>query len=153
MPFATLESGETIVEAVPISRMIAVEQGQYPEDALQGYENDRIMNLYYDIFGPLGGSIMSKDEARIKKTAEEKLVPFLRQIEDRLGKCKFLLGDKIHMIDFWVGSMYTDKITNEMGFAHVYAPIVKQFPNFCRYGEDFKKENQAWLDKRTKKHL
>ena len=81
------------------------------------------------------------------------MVPFLKSIEERLGKSKWLVGDKISMVDFWVGAMYTDKITNQAGKAHVFAPIVKQFPNYIRYGEDFKKENAAWLAKRATKAL
>jgi hypothetical protein len=51
LPFVTMADGAELTEAMPISRMIALENGQYPEDQLQGYENDRLCNLYYDLFG------------------------------------------------------------------------------------------------------
>ena len=35
-----------------------------------GYENDRIMNAYYDLFNAMGGPQLSGDEKRIKDTAE-----------------------------------------------------------------------------------
>jgi len=41
--------------------MIAIENGQYPEDPLQGYENDRLMNIFYDLFNAGGGPYVSGD--------------------------------------------------------------------------------------------
>ena len=49
LPFVTLDDNSDLTESVPISRMIALELGQYPEDPLQGYENDRILNIFYDL--------------------------------------------------------------------------------------------------------
>jgi len=41
------------------------------------------------------------------------MCPFLDSIEARLGKSKWLVGDKISMVDFWVGCMYSDKYVND----------------------------------------
>ena len=150
MPIAQLDDGTEIQETMPISRMIAIELGQYPEDPLQGYENDRLMNIYYDLFNAMSGPQLSGDKKRITETAKAKLIPFLDSIEARLGKSKWLVGDKICMVDFWVGAMYTDKLTNEMGHMDCFKFALDSHPNFVRYGEDFKKENAAWLAERPK---
>jgi glutathione S-transferase len=115
MPIATLQDGTEIQETMPISRMVAIELGQYPEDPLQGYENDRLMNIYYDLFNAMSGPQLSGDDKKISECAKAKLGPFLDSIEKRLGKSKWLVGDKICMVDFWVGSMYCDKLTNDLG--------------------------------------
>lgn len=59
------------------------------------------------------------------------------------------------MVDFWVGSMYCDKFINENagGNQDCYAKCKQMFPNFVRYGEDFKNENAAYLAKRPARHL
>ena len=152
MPIATLDDGTEIQETMPISRMIACELGQYPEDPLLGYENDRLMNIYYDLFNAMGPPQLSKDDARISECAKTKLAPFLDKIEGRLGSSKWLCGDKICMVDFWVGAMYCDKLTNtnEGGKAALFKPHLDAHPNFVRFGEDFKKENEAWLNERPK---
>ena len=70
MPFATMADGSELGEAMPLSRMIALENGQYPEDPLQGYENDRLCNIYYDLFNGFSGPMLSGDKKRIADYAE-----------------------------------------------------------------------------------
>lgn len=65
LPFVVLKDGTELTEAQPISRMIALENGQYPTDPLQGYENDRIMNIYYDLFNACAGPYLSGENAKI----------------------------------------------------------------------------------------
>ena len=65
-----------------------------------------------------------------------KLRPFLESIEARLGKSKWLVGDKITMIDFWVGAMVCDKLMNDSNDLNpIFSKVVteKDFPNFLRY--------------------
>jgi len=151
MPFATMADGSEIGEAMPLSRMIAIENGQYPEDPLQGYENDRLCNIYYDLFAAMSGPQLSGDNKRIKECAEQKLSPFLDSIEARLGKSKWLVGDKLCMIDFWVGAMICDKMMNDSNDKNpIFTPIGAKHPNFLRYATDFMAENKGWLDRREK---
>ena len=70
MPFVTMADGSELTEAMPISRMIALENGQYPDDPLQGYENDRLCNIYYDLFAAMAGPQLSGDNKRIQECAE-----------------------------------------------------------------------------------
>ena len=116
--------------------MIALENGQYPEDPLQGYENDRLMNIYYDLFNAMTGPMLGGDKNKIAVMAMMKLRPFLVSIEGRLGKSKWLVGDKITMIDFWVGAMVCDKLMNDSNDLNpIFSKVVteKDFPNFLRY--------------------
>jgi glutathione S-transferase len=77
--------------------------------------------------------------------------PFLDSIESRLGKSKYLVGDKLCMVDFWVGAMYGDKCVNpEHPFKAMYDKVLAAHPNFKRYGDEFVKENAAWIAKREK---
>jgi glutathione S-transferase len=151
LPFATMADGAELIEAMPISRMIAVENGQYPEDPLQGYECDRLMNIYYDLFNAMSGPQLAGEDKAISDCAEAKLKPFLDSIEARLGKSKWLVGDKICMVDFWVGAMYCDKFINETSpKCALFKKHLDAHPHFVRFGKDFAAENQAWLDKRDK---
>jgi|TARA_B110001450_G_scaffold132123_1_gene124176 hypothetical protein len=55
------------------------------------------------------------------------------------------------MIDFWVGAMICDKMMNDSNDKNpIFSKVVKDFPNFYRYADDFIKENKAWLDRREK---
>ena len=115
LPFVDMEDGSWLGESVPVSRMIALENGQYPEDPLQGYENDRIMNLMCDIFNGWSPHCLAGDRIQIVVFFGTKVCTFLDGIEGRLGKSKWLTGDKIAMVDFWVAAMYCDKFDNANG--------------------------------------
>ena len=45
--------------------------------------------------------------------------------------------------------MYTDKCTNQKNSntetIYAWGKLLEAYPNFKRFGEDFKKENAAWL--------
>ena len=69
LPFVTMADGAELTEAMPISRMIALENGQYPEDQLQGYENDRLCNIYYDLFNAMTGPFLKNDMKAIEEDA------------------------------------------------------------------------------------
>ena len=45
-----------LTESVPISRCIAIRYNQYPTDPLIGYENDRLMNIFYDALNKIYGA-------------------------------------------------------------------------------------------------
>lgn len=54
-----------LVESVPISRCIAIRYKQYPDDPLQGYENDRLMNIFYETLNKVYGANISGDMKKI----------------------------------------------------------------------------------------
>ena len=63
-----------------------------------------------------------------------------------------MCGENISIADFWIGAMYTDKCFNKENpnkeIVKPWERLLKNFPNFKRFGEDFKKENAKWLAKR-----
>jgi hypothetical protein len=96
---------------------------------------------------------MSKDDAKYKDFVDDKASTFIAKIEPLVECSKFILGDKLTVIDFWVGALYCDKICNKdkNNAKHdaCWAEVLKKYPNFKRFGEDFKKENADWLMKRS----
>ena len=71
-------------------------------------------------------------------------------LEQRLLKSKWLTGDSIAMIDFWVGAFACDEMTNPANpdFTKMHEPVFKKCTGFKRYVDDFKEENKAWLAER-----
>ena len=57
------------------------------------------------------------------------------------------------VIDFWAGALYCDKAANPVNtnanHATCWAAVLKKYPNYKRFGEDFKAANRDWLNKRT----
>ena len=49
-----------------------------------------------------------------------------------------------------IGAWYTDYFANDNCpfYRAEFAALLRKFPNFKAYGERFKAENQAWIDKR-----
>jgi hypothetical protein len=62
-------------------------------------------------------------------------------------------NDKLTVADFWIGTLYTDHCVNKNNVNKttlaVWADVLKMYPNFKRFGEDFAKENADWLKKRN----
>ena len=113
---------------------------------------EKLMHEYSDLFVKQAKGLVNNDDEAIKKSIEEDTDKFLAMIEPRLAKNKFLGGDKLVVADFWIGSMYCDKATNphteyQMS-KRCWATLLKKYPNFVRYGEDFKKQNANWLANR-----
>ena len=55
---------------------------------------------------------MKKDDAMYKQFAEAIASDYIAKVEPLLAKTKWVLGDKLTVIDFWVGALYCDKIAN-----------------------------------------
>ena len=95
---------------------------------------------------------MSKDDAKIKAVIEGKAADYFTKLEAILAKSKFICGDKLTVIDFWAGSFYFDRCINQGNpnktTLACWAELLKKYPNFKRFGEDFRKENCDWLEKR-----
>ena len=92
----------------------------------------------------------AKDEEEKKQKCEkvinENWTKFFNKLEEGLGKSTWIIGEKLTVADFWVGSFYCDQISNEKSTYYTqYQQMVKQFPNLVRFGEAFKKENSVWL--------
>jgi glutathione S-transferase len=155
LPCLKLKDGRCMGESYAIARMLGKIHGYYPTDVSEAYENDRLMDYYLSIYPVAYKPFSMKDGPEKDEVIESnftKLLPnFYREIEKVLshGK-KFLVCDRLCVVDFWIGGLYTNQITNpNISFAKDrWQESVKDFPVFKAYGERFAKENQAWLDTR-----
>ena len=81
---------------------------------------------------------------------------FIESIETRLSKNKWLIGNTIYMIDFWVGAFCCDQVVNPNNTEKEikkWAGILEKCPNFKRYIDDFKVDNAVWLGQRESKPI
>ena len=63
---------------------------------------------------------------------------------------KFLCCDTLTPADFAVGAVYTNLFcnANRTYYKPEYEMLMKKYPKFAAYGERFRAENKAYLDKR-----
>jgi glutathione S-transferase len=94
---------------------------------------------------------LGNDEAK-KNNFYDKANAFLESLEPRLSKSKWLVGDKINMVDFWIGAFccdHVENIANQEKSAR-FAATVNKCPGLKRYIAEFKQENELWLNERPK---
>ena len=74
------------------------------------------------------------------------LMPYLKKSCET--KC-WLICDHLTPADFWLGHMYVSHMTNPLNpNKERYAKIIGMCPELKDFGERFRTENKAWLDKR-----
>ena len=62
---------------------------------------------------------------------------------------KFLLGDKLMVCDFVVGSLYTDLVDNPNAYGREdFSKVCRDYPAFKQFGEAFKESMSFYLKKR-----
>ena len=86
--------------------------GQYPRDPEMAHMMERLLAEAASVAGAGTGAHMSKDDARYKEYVEGKASTFIAKLEPLLAKMKWICGDKLTVVDFWVGALYCDKVTN-----------------------------------------
>ena len=150
LPVVTLPDGMQLAESVPTSIYYGKLFGQYPRDPKAAHTMELILAKYGDVFAALGSAHFAKDDhdAQVTKAIEETAGAFIAMLEPMLAKSTFICGDKLTVVDFWVGAMYCDKATNMKNDPKSLASwdkVLKKNPNFKKFGEAFKKENANWL--------
>ena len=100
----------------------------------------------------VGVGWLTKDEPKLIEAIEGAGSEYIAMLEPVLARQQWICGHKMTVIDFWAGSLYCDKFDNESNLngntRACWAKVLKKYPNFKRFGEDFKKENASWLAKR-----
>jgi len=97
---------------------------------------------------------MGKEKKDLYTKMHSDVIPScLKKVEHCFREGKWMIGngDKIYMVDFFWGRVYTDYIANQYCYieqAHRDA-ILKGCPAFKTFGDKFMKEQQNWLKKRT----
>ena len=152
-----MNDGTKLGGSKPILRMLAMKYGYYPDDPLQAYHCDSLLDGYEDVLAKAPAPFLLQDgpekDEKIKEIFENILPKFLKVVEDICGKgTKFLVGDELTVADFWVGGLYTNFVlNNEIPFAKdQWASCVDSYPNFKAYGERFVAANAKYLESRPK---
>jgi len=154
MPNIETRDGHKRGAARALVRMLAQKHGYYPDDPIRAYENDMLVDGYYDIFNELWG-IPIKPAAEqpelMAKCFNESLPKFLKIIDPYCARGQFLVGSSLAPCDFWIGNLYVSGLGNAGFFAGAdkCQALLKQFPNFHKYGERFKAANKKYLDARA----
>ena len=153
LPVVTLPDGSQLAESIPTSIYYGKKFGQYPRDPAVAHTMESLLTAFPEVFGALGAAHFSKDNNKIASSINEKADAYIAKLEPILKKSKFLCGDTLTVVDFWVGAMYCDLATNAANDNKVtlatWAAVLRKYPNFKRFGEDFKRENADWLNKRA----
>jgi glutathione S-transferase len=151
LPVVTLADGTVLKDSIPTSRYLAGKFGFYPQDAIIAHRIDVVTAHTGDTFNALAAAMFAGDQkdTDLKKWMEVTLPAYFAAHEEILGKQKWFAGGSLTLADFWAGSLYVDHFTNEGNPNYAaYQGVIKAFPNFIRFGEDFRAENKAHLDSR-----
>jgi glutathione S-transferase len=93
-----------------------------------------------------------KTAEQIKTLFEETIPKYMKEIDSFLGD-GWLVGDKMTIADFWIGTFYTniinhDQLEEKLKCKDERAKFKTDFPKFAAYGERFAKENANWIKTR-----
>ena len=127
--------------------------GQYPRDPEMAHMMEILQSEAAKVIFDLSMAHLMKTDADYKAVVEGKASTFIAKLEPLLAKMKWICGDELTVVDFWAGALYCDKVANPVNKnankIACWAPVIQKYPNFKRFGEDFKAANADWLNKRT----
>ena len=85
----------------------------------------------------------------IDQNFNEILPAFLADVENTLGNRKFICGEKLTLVDFYIGNLYVSWFINPLAYEpDRRAAMLMQFPKFTAYGKRFEAEMGDFLKKR-----
>lgn len=154
MPVLELKDGTKMHESMAIARYLGTLHGYYPDDAMMQFEIDCLLDCYEDV-------IIKVYKPHFRPVAQHpemfedifgKVLPkFLSVMETVCDKeDKFLVGNNLTVVDFFIGGLYTNYINNKnVSFApDLWAKSVENYPKFKAYGERFAEAVKGRLDSR-----
>ena len=109
-----LDDGTLIAQAKTILRFLGKAHGYYPKDPLQGAQVDMLIDTFEDLYQASWKPFFAKEgkDEMYKKIFEETLPKMMNELEPFLGD-GWLVGNKLSIADFYVGSYYTNVICHE----------------------------------------
>ena len=100
----------------------------------------------------MSGPCLAGDAAKLAEAINSHTKPFVMKIEQALqGGSKYIVGDKISMVDFWTLALWTDKINNPNhppNFKPCWAWVEKECPKFVEWAKRCEAELQEHLRSR-----
>lgn len=112
VPFVTLPDGMQLQEMIPTCIYFGRILGQYPRDPEMAHMMESLLLEVQPVYSGGTRASLHKDDAEYKEFVEGKASAYIAKVEPLLAKTKWILGDKLTVIDFWVGALYCDKIAN-----------------------------------------
>ena len=139
-----------------MGRYIARHHDLYPSDPLEAFRCDWLLEGYTPLLNVLNShnfELPGDAKKHKKEVLEEKLPAYLKKVTP-YAKEGWLIGDgsKIYFCDFFIGSLYTDCIGNELSWASKDErnKLMAAFPEFAAFGKRYEKLVRPYLDKRNK---
>ena len=160
MPTLELADGTMMGQSVAIANFIGKRHGFYPTDDMLAYKNDAIIDYLADRAKEIMGPAFAKEEEKAKLidvSIDESFPKLMANLDSFIPETGFLLGDKLHVCDFFVGGLYVNVFTNPKGRFGIedgrWAAALAKYPKFDAYGKRFAEANKEWLEKRMEATL
>mmetsp|Transcript_23863 Transcript_23863/g.18215 ORF Transcript_23863/g.18215 Transcript_23863/m.18215 type:complete len:210 (-) Transcript_23863:77-706(-) len=153
------KDGKFYCETKAMLRFMGKKHGYYPEDPMAAWRVDSIMDALDDAHQSLVKVFFSqneeeKKEAGIKATTEV-LPKFLSKLDKILAANvtqDYLVGDKITIADFFVGSWVYSMIRNPNNPGHaMLGGLLDPHENVKKWADNFAKVNEERLSSRPAK--
>ena len=143
VPALEMEDGTKLGESMAILRLLAMKHGFYPEDPMEAFRCDEMMDAYNDVIGkiytPHFANSQEAKEAKYPEIFDTVMPNLLKAIDAQCAKGEFIAGKNLTAADFCIGGLYTNYLANkDISFApEKWSGLLAQFPNFKAYGERF----------------
>ena len=73
----------------------------------------------------------------------------MEKLKERLARGGWLVGRRMTIVDYLIGSIYTDRATNELCYGRdEWASFLRKYQDFEAYGKRFAAENSEYLSSR-----
>ena len=152
MPMLELENGQRITQTKAIVRSLGQRFGYYSSNPKEAWLIDSTIDFVSDEMGKFAGLLFASPDKKTEMLFElltKQLPAILAIIEKRVTGKRFIVGDRITIADFVLGSLLFSTVANE-NHPNFYAfqHILKTYPATSDYIENFRNEMKEYLAKR-----
>ena len=155
MPMLELDDGTRLVQTAAIQDFVASTYGFFPESAMDRYKTAHLMSLFNEDFvARKWYKVFQAPDDQKAEMAEQFMkndVPwFMNHLERKLEGHKFILGDKLTLIDFVIGGYLVNAVhnpNNKMadGFKQIWEGVGEKTKAYCA---NFQEEMKEYLESR-----
>ena len=113
LPNLELADGTKLNQALAILRFLGAKHGYYPNDPWLAAQVDELVYGAMDVFEKLPAPLFAADKEPLIEAIMTTILPnFLKGIDKHFTTSKWLVGDKITIADFLIGSIYISYVAN-----------------------------------------